>query len=119
MKMKLRLLLILLIISINSVKSNAQDTKVIIAGIEKQTKLMIDQVNQSKLAWANDSRNKGKAEPVSPRTLSKEGSLVMVPAKDWTSGFFPGELWYLYEFTKKIEWKVLAQKFTANIEDEK
>ena len=43
----------------------------------------------------------------------------MVPSKDWTSGFFPGELWFLYEYSGKDEWKDEAEKFTANIEKEK
>lgn len=32
--------------------------------------------------------------------------------KDWTSGFWPGELWFLYEATKDKHWKVEADKFT-------
>ena len=43
----------------------------------------------------------------------------MVASKDWTSGFFPGELWYMYEYTKDDYWKSKAQEFTANIEDQK
>ena len=55
---------------------------------------------------------------VSPRTM-EDGKLVMVPAKDWTSGFFPGELWLMYEYTGDSFWKENAERFTANIEDQK
>lgn len=27
-----------------------------------------------------------------------------VPAKDWVSGFYPGSLWYTYEFAKRRNW---------------
>jgi unsaturated chondroitin disaccharide hydrolase len=29
---------------------------------------------------------------------------VTVPAKDWVSGFYPGALWYTYEFAKRRNW---------------
>jgi unsaturated chondroitin disaccharide hydrolase len=38
----------------------------------------------------------GKAPLVSPRSVSANGQLVVVPSRDWTSGFFPGYLWLLY-----------------------
>jgi hypothetical protein len=56
---------------------------------------------------------------VSPRTLSPEGNLLLVPAKDWTSGFFPGVLWFLYELTGDKKWEDQARVYTANIEGEK
>jgi len=31
---------------------------------------------------------------------------------DWTSGFWPGELWYLYEFNNEKTWEQSADKFT-------
>lgn len=33
----------------------------------------------------------------------------------WTSGFWPGILWYLYEYTGDATWKSEAEKFTALI----
>ena len=76
---------------------------------EKQTHLMLEEIPKAK---------HDKPELVSPRTLDK-GELKMVASRDWTSGFFPGVLWYLYEFTGNDEWKAQATTFTANIEKEK
>lgn len=56
---------------------------------------------------------------VGPRTLNKDGSLRMVPSFEWTSGFFPGTLWYMYEMTKEAQWKQLAREYTAPVEKEK
>jgi hypothetical protein len=50
-----------------------------------------------------------------PRTVDK-GKFSAVKPDDWTSGFFPGSLWYLYEFTKADEWKNAAQDYTARLE---
>lgn len=38
---------------------------------------------------------------------------VMVKPADWTSGFFPGILWYLYEYSKDNFWRKEAEKFTG------
>ena len=35
----------------------------------------------------------------------QDGKLVVIKPKDWCSGFFPGALWYLYEYTKDAFWK--------------
>jgi unsaturated chondroitin disaccharide hydrolase len=61
---------------------------------------------------------KGKPELVSPKTLEK-GELKLVASKDWTSGFFPGVLWFLHQYTGKPDWKREALAYTANIENEK
>jgi hypothetical protein len=58
------------------------------------------------------------AEWVSPRTL-ENGELKMVASRDWTSGFFPGVLWFLYEFKGNEEWKAQAENYTLLIEKEK
>src|SRR5690606_16610484 len=47
-----------------------------------------------------------------PRTTNPDGSLATVSSDDWTSGFFPGTLWYMYEYTKDEKWEELARKWT-------
>jgi len=86
------------------------DTKKIFDDAAKQSALMIDETAKAK---------NGKPELVSPRTLDSTGNLKLVNSRDWTSGFFPGDLWFLYEYTGKKEWKQQAESFTANIEREK
>ena len=54
-----------------------------------------------------------------PRTTNEDGSLKIVASRDWTSGFFPGSLWYLYEFTGKDLWLNNAIDRTAGIESQK
>ncbi|MGI4821200.1 MAG: glycoside hydrolase family 88 protein [Janthinobacterium lividum] len=61
----------------------------------------------------------GKAPLVSPRSVSANGQLVVVPSRDWTSGFFPGYLWLLYQATGQAKWKAAAQEYTTRIEPEK
>jgi len=117
--MKTFLLLLLFFAGICTLNSIAQPIRQIFADAEKQTDYMIDQINKSKTIWISDAHNKNKPLVVSPKSLTSAGKLNLAPAKDWTSGFFPGELWMLYEYTGDKRWEVLARQFTANIENEK
>jgi unsaturated chondroitin disaccharide hydrolase len=83
--------------------------KKIFSDAEKQTDLMLQEIPAAKV---------GHPELVSPRTL-ENGQLKLVSSRDWTSGFFPGQLWYLNEYTANAKWKTHAQAFTANLEKEK
>jgi uncharacterized protein YyaL (SSP411 family) len=51
-----------------------------------------------------------------PRTMKDDGTLSATGMHEWTSGFFPGSLWYLYELTGDAKWKDAAQKWTASLE---
>ncbi len=55
---------------------------------------------------------------VSPRT-TENGQLKLVRSQDWTSGFFPGNLWMVYELTGDEKWKKHALDFTLPLEKEK
>ena len=54
---------------------------------------------------------------VNPRTFEK-GKYKLVKPKDWTSGFFPGCLWYMYEYTGDAKWMDAATRFMTYIEDQ-
>lgn len=55
-----------------------------------------------------------------PRSFSViKNEINKVPSKDWTSGFYAGNLWQIYELTKENKYKELAKKWTAFIEKEK
>lgn len=51
-----------------------------------------------------------------PRSMKDNGELVVTGMYDWTPGFFPGSLWYLYELTGDAKWKVEAEKWTGSLE---
>ena len=50
-----------------------------------------------------------------PRS-SKNGYLTYVTIEEWTGGFWPGALWYVYEFTQDPKWKDAATKWTESLE---
>ena len=50
-----------------------------------------------------------------PRTI-KDGKLYTTRMNDWTEGFYPGCLWYLYEYTGKDQWKQAAIQWTETLE---
>mgnify|MGYP001195785946 CR=1 FL=1 len=50
-----------------------------------------------------------------PRTMAKDGSLITTGRYEWTSGFFPGSLWYLYELTGDAKWRNEAEKWTMSL----
>ncbi len=53
-----------------------------------------------------------------PRT-TKADTLVAVGSRDWTSGFYSGILWQMYDYTKDKKWEQAARKWTRGLEKEK
>lgn len=84
---------------------------------EQQCDMMVREVNAARDTWKKLNEGKSQPVPVSPRTLIN-GDLVLVPSHDWTSGFFPGMLWCLYEHTGQIKWLEQARTFTSYVEQE-
>ncbi len=55
-----------------------------------------------------------QSTPGFPRTV-ENGQVKIVEVKDWTAGFFPGSLWYLYEATGNKKWRAAAEDYTARM----
>ncbi|NUN68193.1 MAG: copper resistance protein NlpE N-terminal domain-containing protein [Bacteroidetes bacterium] len=53
-----------------------------------------------------------------PRSTDKNGALVTCTSQWWTSGFFPGTLWYLYESSGNDTLRRYAEMFTRRVERE-
>ncbi|WP_245949379.1 glycoside hydrolase family 88 protein [Echinicola strongylocentroti] len=65
------------------------------------------------LAQAEKTLQMIPEDSVFPRTINKgETAWRYVPVEDWTSGFWPGTLWYLYEYAQTDQWKAAADKYT-------
>lgn len=55
---------------------------------------------------------------LNPRTI-KDGKIRYVRREDWTSGFFPGSMWQMYELTGDDYWLPYAQKYTEALDSVK
>ncbi len=82
--------------------------KVIEVGLNRAT-------NQS-LHMAQELEHK---EGSLPKTINKKGELETSDYSWWCSGFFPGELWLLYENNPRQDLKKYAEMFTARVEKAK
>jgi rhamnogalacturonyl hydrolase YesR len=51
-----------------------------------------------------------------PRTVDQKGRTQFVSVKDWTGGFWPGDLWFVYEYTHDKKWEEAAVKWTESLE---
>lgn len=71
-------------------------------------------VGQTKLMLQATGEPTGKNYP---RTMNDKGELVTTGMYDWTPGFFPGSLWYLYELTGNTFWRHEAEKWTHSLEN--
>jgi hypothetical protein len=108
-------------LSIFTAQGVTTQLKVPLVFIEKQTSYMMSCIDSALLkpaSWDKYS-NSAKHKLVTPRSIEYNGLLRLVPSSDWCSGFFPGNLWYIYELTGNKKWEKLANKFTLKIEPEK
>jgi hypothetical protein len=116
MRLHLVIPLMAVLLAIVSCSTPAEKTKEItLDDIAAQLRLLDENVLKLQ---AEDPTTENGQPRVLPRTINKDGSLFVTPAGDWTSGFYPGVLWYMYELTGEAEWKEKAVKYTAFLEDQ-
>ncbi len=53
---------------------------------------------------------------MNPRSINNDGSVRLAPQSDWTTGFFPGSLWYGYELSGDKQLATSARKFTLGMD---
>lgn len=85
----------------------------------KTERLTIDRAARQteRLVAATDAKTEQLGKIPSPRTTAKDRLTTgYTSLEDWTSGFFPGSLWYLYELTGQPKWKTSALKYTEGME---
>lgn len=82
-----------------------------------QTKITLDFDADEVLNFAESQYAKAiaelKIEDGMPRNGNPDGTWTQKRIEDWTSGFFPGTLWYLYELTQDEKWLKAARDWTA------
>jgi len=52
-----------------------------------------------------------------PRSTNPDGTLHTTQARGWTSGFFPGSLWFMYQYTNDEKFKTAAIKWTEALNE--
>lgn len=106
MKMKNLLQLTLLLLSIGLMTSctvkQEQEADDTIDFIAQQYGLMIEQLEASPTL-------------LNPKSII-DGKMKYIPPQEWTSGFFPGSLWYTYELTGDEAWIPYAVKYTEALD---
>jgi unsaturated chondroitin disaccharide hydrolase len=53
-----------------------------------------------------------------PRSTGDDGNWKTVPPRDWTSGFFPGCLWYVSDLKHDSRFQKLAERWTTGLTDQ-
>ena len=75
----------------------------------------IDRAHSQLMAMAKSIEGLKSDTAVFPRSFSKEGKMLWVGKHDWTSGFYPGSLWYAYELTGDSTLGKYARKLTNQL----
>lgn len=106
----------------NHVERDWQDLFVLL--YEEPTKIdhamaRADEQLRYALHCADEARSANQGDRVTPRTVDKDGHLVLVGPKDWCSGFFAGNLWQMYQYAHTQFWRENAVSNTWLIESAK
>lgn len=103
------ILLLINILFVSSCSINKKDNK-------EETNVAAGQANKSldyALSQAQKTLEMIPAPNKVPRYIEATGKeWKYTGINDWTSGFWPGILWYLYEYSKDDFWKENAEKYT-------
>lgn len=74
--------------------------------VENELNYCVSQVTKTLNAVPDDNAS------IPRNILNGEQNWNFVKYRDWTSGFWPGILWYIHEYTGKKQWQVESDRFT-------
>jgi hypothetical protein len=77
------------------------------ARLESITEILSEKVGQTASEWGDSLSY--------PRSTGADGRWRTVPIHDWTSGFFPGILWYMHELTGEKAFAQSARRWTEGL----
>ncbi|MFS4493432.1 glycoside hydrolase family 88 protein [Maribacter sp. 2308TA10-17] len=110
------LVILVTMITLVSCAENPKD----MMGKAKHDTLNIDNILQRAVHQLELQKEEAKKNQRIPRTIGKDGEIHWAKLEfDWTEGFFPGSLWYMYKTTNDIKWRMDAEKFQAMFESHK
>ncbi len=118
---KLKLIgIILLMTSVITCKNEKKTEKIVTPKEESKEELITRVFTFSEKQYDSlINRIENNKPLLQPRGVTEEGDLRLKPFQDWTSGFFPGSLWYLYQNNKTDYRKSMAIKFTEALDSVK
>lgn len=115
MKKSVGLLFVVMFLLANTFTADLQSAS------KKRTEL--DKIVDSALKKSIECLKKSVDEVIDrtkyPNYGTKEHKWKLNTSADWTSGFYPGTLWYGYELSKDENLKKYAEEWTAGIEKQK
>lgn len=103
---------IALLFSSCSIKQEAKKTI-------KEADVVKDRLDELSVKMLNHLDNYPLDSTNIPRSVKADGTIKAGKSREWTSGFFPGVLWQLYDHSKNQKIKEAAVKWTAFVEKEK
>lgn len=106
-------LFIVLIIILSSCSAPESDK------FDSKEMLMVEKINKqfNKFEKLNYKSSKNK-DLIFPFTLNEYGNIEYVEKDNWTSGFYPGMLWLIYDITEEKFWEEKAIYYTENLKQE-
>ncbi len=109
---------VLLIVFILQAGSGAVETTKQKAGSPTNSAVFDEAIEIAKVKLANTFKTQNDLTQF-PRNTDEKGKWTTRESRNWTSGFFPGCLWYMYELTGDEAWMQKARVWTDAMEAEK
>ncbi|HAM99901.1 MAG TPA: glucuronyl hydrolase [Marinilabiliales bacterium] len=103
---QLMLVLLLFVFFFSSCKIKTSNDEQLLKTIDQSLQVACEQYRQMQL---------NVPDSLFPRTYI-DGQVKLVSIYDWTSGFYPASLWYLFQYSKDTLFLNNAKKFTSFLE---